>query len=599
MPDGDKKKQIAFDTFVIDREARTLTRSGNRVQIQRKPLEVLIHLVQAAPRLVTRDELLQQFWSRAVNEEALTRCVSTIRKLLGDLDDPPRLIETHRAQGYRFIGTLSERGPAAPRSGKPIALAGAGAGVALLVVAGLAFAPRQTDVPPEIEYIDRVAVLPMGTHSSQPDWLSGALTDHLIHSMSRIEGITIVAPGTIAADTPVATVAERLGVDAVLSSRLTSDDAQTSLTAQLKSAPEGEILWSTRITSDAGLGASQINDLSRKVASRLRPAIQLQQAGEPVDPTAYRNFLRGRFFLSQRNAQSLYAAIESFEAALAIEPDYAEAAVGAAEAWLFLPLYGATPPIDSAPRARALAERAVALEPENPSAKAMLGAIAMLFEWKWEKAEELLSDAVAANPSDAAAHQWLGELNCFQRRFEECERRLSRAFELDPLSPVLNMQQGSVDFYAGNYQEALSKYVAAAAENPDFAMGRYVIGLAHAGLGQWDQAVTAYESVLSDLGPEVVSGPLAYALAQRGDTTQANAQLTELERIAAGRYVPPSKIAIAYLGLGKTAEAQREFLEAIEARDDRLVYFATDVHTRDLVGQAPFQAIAQQLGLER
>ncbi len=83
-----------FDTFEMNVAEGTLYCSGEPAHVQRKPFDVLAYLIGEAPRMVPRAELLERFWSDAASDESLTRCISTIRKLLGDSEDPPRLIET-------------------------------------------------------------------------------------------------------------------------------------------------------------------------------------------------------------------------------------------------------------------------------------------------------------------------------------------------------------------------------------------------------------------------------------------------------------------------------------------------------------------------
>lgn len=597
--DRNSTDRVHFEDFEIDLGARTLRRHGERIHIQRKPLEVLIHLARSAPRMVPRDELLEMFWSGAVNEEVLTRCISTIRKALEDTMDPPRFIETHRGAGYRFLAgphpapeTATVSRPPWPRAASyPIGVA------ALAAIIGVAIGFSSWTSGPDDRRINRIAVMHMSVPANEPDWLAVAMTENLTHTVSRIEGITVVAPGSM--DAARALTEGRLNVDAVLTSHFERREDGSSITAHLKAAPDGELLWSTRVESPEQFGSrEQVANLSRKVAVRLRPTLQLRRPERPVDPAAYRHYLEGRYFLGQRSSESLHDAIEAFEAALVIDAEYADAMVSTAEAWLVLPLYGATRPNESIPRARQLAERALATDPENAGAMAVLGAIAMQFDWDWRNAERLLHDSITRNPNSARAHQWLGEVFCYQGRAAECRHQFETALDLDPLSPVLRMQRGSVHFYAGEYQAALKAWSAAARENPSFSLGRYVVGLAHAGLGEWRRAVEAYESTLPELGLEITGGPLVYALAKDGRRERARAVLRDLETLAEERYVPPSKLAIAYLGLGDDARARAAFVDAIEAHDDRMVYFATDVHTRDLGRDPQYLEILQRIGLE-
>ena len=594
---------LQFGEFRMDMLQRMLFRRGEPVHIQRKPLLVLTYLIQQAPRLVPREELLERFWSKSVNEESLTRCISTIRKLLGDNNDPPQYLETYHAQGYRFIAEVV----AAPSNSRPLRQESRSrrrlvVAIALLFAAVVAVTTKiVTDSEPSTasqDSIDRIAVLPVAVDMADGAWLEQALTDHVMRAVSVIEGVTVVAASQLSDDADFQEQVERLGVRALLLSRLEETPAGSKLSAQLVDSHDRELLWQSSFNSVATtIDSSQVEALARQVAIRLRPTLQLRQPARRVDEQAYALYLRGRYFWSQRSAVGLEAAIAAFEQALDIDQNYLDAMLGAAESWLLLPLYGARPPIEAIPNARVLAQEVLAADPQDARARAVLGVIAMQYDWDWLTAESLLREAVTLNPNDATAQQWLGELYCYTARFDECRRQLRIALELDPLSSVLLMQQGTPDLYSGNYADAALAYVKAAENAPEFAMGQYALGLAFAGLDDWEQAIVAYQTSLPELGLAIVGGPLVHALARGGRIDAAHEMLREIEALAATRYVPPSKLAVAYLGIGDNSKAVASLQLAIEAHDDRLVYFAGDVHFRDRLYEAGFREVAERIGL--
>lgn len=390
----------------------------------------------------------------------------------------------------------------------------------------------------------------------------------------------------------------RLNVEAILSTRLEKLPSGSRLSAQLVATSDGALLWQSSVESEnAIIGSMQVEKLAQQVAVRLRPALQLRASDKTLDKDAYAFYLRGRYYWSQRSAIGLKAAIDSFNKALEIDPDYVDAALGAAESWLLLPLYGAMPPTEAIPTARSLSLQVLDADPHNARARAVLGVIAMQFDWDWLAAESLLREAVALNPNDATVQQWLGELYCYQSQFDKCRRQLRLALELDPLSPVLIMQQGSPDLYEGDFHAASVTYESAVRDSPQFALGQYVVGLACAGLGEWEKAIEAYQASLPDLGLAIVGGPLIYALSMSGNVDAAYAMLERLEELSQSEYVPPSKLAVAYLGVGDRERALSYLQTAVERHDDRLVYFANDVHFRNLMGDSRFRHIAEQVGL--
>lgn len=249
------------------------------------------------------------------------------------------------------------------------------------------------------------------------------------------------------------------------------------------------------------------------------------------------------------------------------------------------------------PRARAAAERALELDPGAAHALAVLGVIAMQYDWDWTAAEDQLRRALTLNPNDSSAEQWLGELYCYQARPDPCRKHLLAASGLDPLSPVLRMMQGSPALFSGDFEAAVKAYSRAVEEVPEFPFTRYVLGLALAGLGDWDNAIANYEASLPQLGLAIVGGPLIYALARRGDIPRAESLLSELERLAESQYVPATKLATAWLGMEDRRRAIEWLERALDARDDRLVYLAVDAHFAELHGDATFQSYADRVGV--
>jgi tetratricopeptide (TPR) repeat protein len=307
--------------------------------------------------------------------------------------------------------------------------------------------------------------------------------------------------------------------------------------------------------------------------------------------------LRGRYYWNQRSGTGLSSAIDSFNEALEIEPDYPEALAGLADSWLLLPLYRAVEPVMAIPLARGAAERALAINPELSHAHAVIGVIYMKYDWNWSKAETHLRHAVTLNPNDTTAVQRLGELYCYTARFEECRHNYSTAAGLDPLSPVLRFLQGSPDLYSGRYESAVRSYLGTLNDMPDFKFVHIGLGHAYVGLEEWDKAIASYEALLPDYGLEIAGGPLIYARTRKGELHIAKKLLAELELLAQTQYVPPSKLALGYLALGEKQKALEFLHQAIEAHDDRLVYLAVDNLFVDIHSDAGFRSIAEQLNI--
>jgi tetratricopeptide (TPR) repeat protein len=159
------------------------------------------------------------------------------------------------------------------------------------------------------------------------------------------------------------------------------------------------------------------------------------------------------------------------------------------------------------------------------------------------------------------------------------------------------MLRGSPDLYSGNFESAVEAYQSTLAGNPDFEFTHIGLGHSYVGLKEWDSAIASYETLLPDFGLEIVGGPLIFSLARKGEVLRARELLSRLEDLALTRYVPPSKLAVAYLGLGDRNRAIEFLWQAINAHDDRLVYLAVDNLFADLHPDQEFHKIAERIGI--
>ena len=303
---------------MLDSTTRELFRDGVRTHLAKRPFDVLEHLLLERPRLVGRPELLQRFWSgKEVYEEALTRCVSSIRKALDDRDDTPRYLETRWTEGYRFIGEVAEE--VAPESGVERSMESAeavtpitatidaaspvphhpwgwraGLGLAVVaVVAALAWAwhrPGTVGSPTTVEQIRRLAVLPLTVQGIDPQLAEG-INDELVQSVSRIEGLTLIARGSVATSVansgdPVE-VARSLGVQALLTGAVRSEEGHIVVSLRLLDASDAGVLWSYEARLDPQQVVESQGDIAARLAMHLSARLRTAPAKGPRDPATY------------------------------------------------------------------------------------------------------------------------------------------------------------------------------------------------------------------------------------------------------------------------------------------------------------------------
>jgi len=269
-----------------------------------------------------------------------------------------------------------------------------------------------------------------------------------------------------------------------------------------------------------------------------------------------------------------------------------------AEVYSLLVWYAGVPPHEAYPRARAAAQRALALDSTLAEAYVPLATVTWVYAWDAAAAEGLFRRALALDPNLASAHQGLGQLLSLTGRLDEGLRHLERARALDPLSPVLAVDTGSAFLYNGEAEEAIRRYRAVLTLEPDFALAHVFLSFAYEATGRPADALAAAETAVRVGGrtPLWLAG-LGRAYARAGREAEARAVLAELEALAAELFVSPLGISLIHEGLGDQEAALDALEQAVEARDPMLIYLALDPRYDGLRGSLRFAAIERQVRL--
>ena len=173
--------------------------------------------------------------------------------------------------------------------------------------------------------------------------------------------------------------------------------------------------------------------------------------------TAQQAYLRGRYFWGRRKPDGLRKAVEYLEEAVRLDPSYALAHAGLADAYVILSGYSLAAQHETIPKARRAADRASTLDPTLAEPYATLALIAMNYDWDWAGADRLYRRAIELNPNFATARAWYREYLAFLGRFDEGLTQIQRAHELDPLSLIIATDIGKVLIIARRYDAAVAQ----------------------------------------------------------------------------------------------------------------------------------------------
>ncbi|MFL5618013.1 MAG: protein kinase domain-containing protein [Gemmatimonadaceae bacterium] len=469
----------------------------------------------------------------------------------------------------------------------------------------------RTDGARAAERIPAVGVLPFANLSSDPEneFLSDGITEEIIYTLGRVEGLRVAGRTSCFAlkgqTLDPATVGRRLDVHCVVDGSLRRAGDRVRVQAELVSTADGFQLWSGRYDRDLSDVFAVQEEIAGAIVSELRTRIgrgTVRRLASPPTPDAeaYELYLRGRHALAKRTTTASFDAVKLLEEAVAHDPGFARAWAGLADACLTAPVYAGAAPGKAWPRAREAIERALAIDPKLVEALTSLAYGTMLYEWDWASAESSFRRAIELNPSYAPAHHWYADFLAGRGRLEESLREMTRAHELDPLSPIVRAETAWVLALLRRGEDALATIDALMRDDPGFAHAYVVKGLVLQSVGDHRRAIAAHRKALEIGGFYSFSySALICAHAAVGERDEAMRLLAELEERARKEHVPAFAFALACTGLGDIEKALEWVERGVQARDEMMAENFLDPLFDPLRGDARYDLVLAKLGARR
>ncbi|HXH86780.1 MAG TPA: tetratricopeptide repeat protein, partial [Nitrospira sp.] len=354
------------------------------------------------------------------------------------------------------------------------------------------------------------------------------------------------------------------------------------INARLVDGSTERILWEEPFERDLGDVLVLYRDVARAIAERIRITVtpeELQRlaSARPINPMAYDAYLRGRFFLSKRTGEDTRKGLGNFDQAVEIDPSYAPAYAGIADAYLTLAYYGPIPPAVANAKAREAAVKAVTLDDSLAEAHNSLAEVHFHYDWDWSWAEREYRRAIALNPGYAKAHHGYSVFLDAMGRHDEALAEIRRARELDPLSLIINTAVGTALFYCGDYDLAIKQWQSTLDLNPNFWVARLWLGIGYSAKGPYEDGVKEFESAVElSKGHPSALGWLGYGYAISGKTAKSREILAKLQQKAKEGYVPPFEVAVACAGLGDKDQAFGYLEKAFQERYFAMPYLSQE-----------------------
>jgi TolB-like protein/DNA-binding winged helix-turn-helix (wHTH) protein/Tfp pilus assembly protein PilF len=605
-----------FGPYRVDVAAGQLRKHGTRIRLAGQPFDILVMLLERAGQVVTREEINQRLWSNETFvdfENSLNKAINKLRQALADSPEQPIYIETLPRRGYRFIapinGSASElvspqvshqgtdsaaearkdsAGPqsasrtAAPevkarqpvrRAARPSQWLVYGLGSIALAVCVL-FAANLWLKRDSNKSITSVAVLPLEYLSNEPgqEYFADGVTDELITQLAKSGAFRVTSRTSSMqfkkSNKSIRQIAGELGVEALIEGSIERVDGRVRIRAQLIRASTDQYLWAESYDGAERDLLSLEDRVAREVA--LQVAVNLTSAQErrfvrarTVNPDAYLDYLRGRFFWNQRTPDGFEKALRYFQAAIDKDPNYAAAYAGLADTYLLLGGYEFRSQNEMIPKAREAAQKALAME-NLSEAHATLGLIAENYDWDWPNAEKEFRLAIELNPNYSTAHHWYGEaFLAATGRFDEALVEMKRAAELDPLSPIISTDVGATLYLARRYDQAIHQLTRTLELYPDDEGAQIWLARSYEQKKQCTEAVSVFDNNKTSLETLLKKEDRARIYAECGRKADSLRILDDLQRQASTRFVDPALPGFIFIGLGRRNEALTQLEKSV------------------------------------
>jgi len=468
---------------------------------------------------------------------------------------------------------------------------------------------RNAANPVSDEQIKTIAVLPFKplVAENRNESLELGMADTLI---SKLSGGEIIARpigsvrrfNNLEQDSLAA--GRELETEAVLDGTIQTSGERIRISARLIRTSDGKPLWTGQFDEKF----TDIFAVQDSISERVLSALSSKLSGEKQkhlnkrdteNVEAYQLYMRGRFHHFKLNLSEAQKGIEYYNQAIAIDPGYALAYAGIADAYRSFSLTSDFPSNDAMPKAKAAALRAIEIDETLADAHTALGFILFYYDWDWQAAEKQYRRALELDPNSADTHQAYAHLLSNTGRHAEALSEIKLSKELDPLNLRTNALEGQLLLHAGQTDAAIDSLQKTIDLEPNFWMAHLFAASAYIEKGMYEKAV-GEGSVAKTHSPaqnwSIAFG--GYALAKAGKRAEARAVLDELLKLPNERYVPPYHIALVYNGLGENEKALDYLEKGFAEKDARMVFLKVEPKWNNLRNEPRFVDLMRRMNFE-
>ncbi len=429
-----------------------------------------------------------------------------------------------------------------------------------------------------------IAVLPFENQSGAGDeYFADGITDEILNALTHLDGLRVAARTSCFAfkgrREDLRSIGEKLEVTTVLEGTVRRAGARLRITAQLVNAADGYQLWSERYDREMTDVFEVQDEIANAIAARLRVTL----AGDAdrgrgrrgtASLEAYELLLKGRAFQFKRG-RFLQRAIECFERAIALDPNYAEPLAWLADSYRLLGTFSVAATSEVGPKAKALAERALAIDPDLAEANATLADVEAQFELRWPPAAAAWTRALTSDPRHVRSRceRALWGFGFDAYTVDEALVEIDKALTDDPLNAWIGGMKSMMLGFGGRHAESIAEAERAFGTDPDSFFAHWNVMRAHSWAGDHARAIEAAPALLAASGRNIWPlATLGWSYGKSGDASRCRAVYDELIARSRHEFVGPFWLATVASAAGLRDEAMRLASRAVAERDPFVIF---------------------------
>ncbi len=455
--------------------------------------------------------------------------------------------------------------------------------------------------------INSIAVLPFENRSgnADSDYLSDGISDSLIFRLSQLPNLKVSPVSSVmrykGKDFDTQKIAAELGVQAVMSGRMTQRGDNLGISVELIDVANNKIIWGEQYDRKM----SDLLATQREIATAIVQKLQLKLAGTDTtgitkkytdNNEAYQLYLKGRFHFASRTKDGILKSIDYYQQAIKLDPNFARAYVAMAESYSTAPSYPYMSPAEANPQAKAAAEKALELDPDLPEAHTVAGLIAATYDWDYPKAEHEFKRSLELDPNIAVTHYryawvYLSPLG----RHDEAISEMKRAMELEPLSIMQGANFAGVLMYARRFDDALEQAKKTYELDPTHIGTLSWLGHTYNAKGMYAESVAIMEKASQP--NNTFYAQMGYSYAKLSRRSDAEAVINKWKEAEKTTYVMSYWVAVTYAALGEKDAAFTELEKAYQAHDWFLQRIKVDPFMDPLRDDPRYKDLLKRLNL--